>query len=173
VSPGQPADWLSTTAAAVRELIVERLKAGSLDAGDRRAMEMALEELDIIWEQLKGQTALLALEKERYAEFFEHAPEAYLITDIGGGIREANRAALELLKAVREDVVGRQLSDYVAGDERMSFLTRTAGLAGAKPVSWQARLQPRQGLALGCELSVRAIALQRSGVGGLCWRLRP
>ena len=111
MSAGKPAEWLSSTAGAVRDLIVERLNAGTLDEDARRALEMALKEFDITWEQLKGQAVQLALEKERYAEFFEFAPEAYLITDAGGSVREANLAAMELLGLAREDVVGRALGE--------------------------------------------------------------
>ena len=173
MSAAKPAEWLASTAGAVRELIVERLNAGALDGDARRAMEMALRELDIIWEQLEGQTAQLALEKERYAEFFEFAPEAYVITDIGAGVREANLAALELLRVGAGDLSGHRLTEFIADDDRVDFLARTAALAGAGPISWQVMLRPRGGTGVACRLSVRAIALKRSGAGGLCWLLRP
>jgi hypothetical protein len=35
------------------------------------------------------------------------------------------------------------------------------------------RLQPRQGEPFEAELRVRAIPLKKSGVGGLCWLIRP
>ena len=58
----------------------------------------------------------------------------------------------------------------------MSFLARTVGLmlgAAVPPPAWRARLQPRDGAAVVAEVSVRAIPLKKSGVGGLCWLLRP
>jgi PAS domain S-box-containing protein len=173
VSGAKPAEWLSTTAGAVRELIAEQLAAGALDNEARRAMEMALKDLDIIWEQLEGQTAQLVIEKERYAEFFEFAPEACLITDVGGSVREANLAALELLGATREDLIGGTLREHLADDDRIGFLARTATLTGPLPICWQAVLRHRTGALRGCMLSVRPIALKRSGAGGLCWQLRP
>src|SRR5918911_409890 len=105
--------------------MIKRLEADSLDAEAKREIEMALEELDVMWEELQGQAALLVRENERYAEFFEYAPDAYLVTDSGGNIREANRAALELLKAPRGGVIGRALSEYIMGEQRVSFLSRT------------------------------------------------
>jgi PAS domain S-box-containing protein len=176
VSASGSPEWLLTTVTAVRELMVKRLEANSLAGDAKREMEMALEELDVMWEELQGQAALLERENERYAEFFQFAPDAYVITDAGGNVREANQATLELLKATRDDVVGHSLTDYVAADDRMSFLTRTVGLmlgASAKPLTWRARLRPREGEALLAELSVRAIPLKKSGAGGLCWLLRP
>ncbi|HET7362999.1 MAG TPA: PAS domain S-box protein [Burkholderiales bacterium] len=165
-----------TTVGAVRELMVKRLEADSLDGDSRREMEVALEELDVMWDELQGQAALLVRENERYAEFFQYAPDAYLITDAGGNIREANEAALELLKTRREEVVGRPLAEYIAADDRVSFLARSVGLmpgGAAQPLAWQAQLQPREGTALAAQFSVRAIPLKKSGVGGLCWLVRP
>jgi PAS domain S-box-containing protein len=171
----QSADWLSTTVTAVRQLMIQRLEAPSLDADARREIEMALEELDVMWEELQGQAAQLLRENQRYAEFFEYAPDAYLITDAGGNVREANHAAMELFAAARGDVIGRPLSEHIAGGDRVSFLTRTVGLmlGGAKPLAWKAHIQPAAGAAREVEISVRAIPLKKSGVGGLCWLLRP
>jgi PAS domain S-box-containing protein len=173
-SPGSP-EWLLTTVTAVRELMLKRLEANSLDGAARRETEMALEELDVMWEELQGQAATLVRENERYAEFFEYAPDAYVITDVGGGVREANQAALELLGAARADIVGAPLSDYIAPDDRVAFLTRTVGLMlgrSFKPQSWQSHMQPAGRAALLVEFTVRAIPLKKSGVGGLCWLIR-
>src|SRR5438067_4309088 len=116
MNSGNSPEWLLTTVSAVRDLMIKRLEAESLDADAKREMEMALEELDVMWEELHGQAALLVRENERYAEFFEYAPDAYLITDAGGSIREARQAALELFKAPRDEVVRRALSEYIAAE---------------------------------------------------------
>ena len=169
-------EWLTTTVSAVRDLMIKRLEAESLDPEAKREMEMALEELDVMWEELQGQAEMLVRENERYAEFFQYAPDAYFITDAGGNVREANQAALELLKAPRDAVVGRSISEFVGEQHRVGFLTRTVGLmlgGTVKPLLWQAQLAPRQGELLGVEFSVRAIPLKKSGVGGLCWLVRP
>jgi len=96
MTAGHSPEWLLTTVSAVRELMIRRLQADSLDDESKREMQMALEELDVMWEELQGQAALLVRENERYAEFFQYAPDAYVITDAGGSVREANQAALEL-----------------------------------------------------------------------------
>jgi PAS domain S-box-containing protein len=168
-------DWLLTTVTAVRELMIKRLEEDSLKADAKREMEMALEELDVMWEELQGQAALLVRENQRYAEFFEYAPDAYLITDAGGSVREANQAALELFAAARDDLISRALSEYVADEDRVAFLTRTVGLmlGGAKPLAWKAHLKRGDGTAFEAHFSVRAIPLKKSGVGGLCWLVRP
>src|SRR3954463_12279128 len=71
----QSADWLATTVTAVRELMIKRLEAQSLSPEAKRETEMALEELDVMWEELQGQAALLLRENARYAEFFERSEE--------------------------------------------------------------------------------------------------
>jgi PAS domain S-box-containing protein len=167
-------EWLLTTVSAVRELMIKRLEAESLNPDAKREMEMALEELDVMWEELQGQAAMLLRENTRYAEFFEYSPDAYLITDVGGNVREANQAALELFGASREEVLAHPLSQFIAHEDRVAFLTRTVGLMlGGKPLSWPARVQPGAGAALAVEFSVRAIPLKKSGAGGLCWLIRP
>src|SRR5918912_2312077 len=105
-------EWLLTTVTAVRELMIARLESESLDADSHRDVEMALEELDVMWEELQGQALLLSRENERYAEFFEYAPDAYLITDQGGTVREANKAAGELFMLARTDILGKPLSEF-------------------------------------------------------------
>lgn len=174
MSRDSPESLLATVSAA-RELMRQRIEADSLDGDARRAMQAALAELDVMWQELQGEAALLVRENERYAEFFQYAPDAYLITDAGGNVREVNQAALELLQAARADVVGQALSAYIAEEDRPSFLARTVGLmpgAGVEPLAWQARLKPAGCEALTVELSVRAVALQKSAAGGLCWLLR-
>jgi PAS domain S-box-containing protein len=174
VTAGNSPEWLLTTVSAVRELMIKRLEAESLNPDAKREMEMALEELDVMWEELQGQASMLLRENERYAEFFEYSPDAYVITDVGGNVREANQAALEILGAARDDVVARPLSGYIADDDRVAFLTRTVSLMlGGRPLSFQSHLRSNDGTAVAVEFSVRAIPLKKSGVGGLCWLIRP
>ena len=174
--PGRAPDWLLTTVTAVRELMIKRLEVAAADPEAKREMEMALEELDVMWEELQGQAALLIRENERYAQFFEYAPDAYLISDVGGNIREVNRAALELLKAPLEEVVGKPLSIFIAPQDRVGFLTRSVGFmfgSAVPPPAWRSRLQTSDGAGLEVEFGVRAIPLKKSGIGGICWLLRP
>jgi PAS domain S-box-containing protein len=172
---GASSQWLLTTVNAVREIMLGRLQAVSLDAESRREVEMALEELDVMWEELQGQAELLNRESQRYTDFFEHAPDAYVITDAGGNIREANGAAAELLRAGRDSLARRPLSQFLAEDDRVGFLSRFVGVVGdgAGKDAWEARLQPASGQPVRALFSVRAIPLAKSGVGGLCWLIRP
>ncbi len=175
MKPAPSATWLLTTVNAVREVMVRRLEADSLDGETKRDLEMALEELDVMWEELQAQAAVLERENERYAEFFDYAPDAYVITDVGGNLREVNHAACELFGVSREALLGKPLSAYVADGDRVAFLSRSVNLvfgASLRPESWRARIL-RHGAITDVEFTVRAIPLRKSGVGGICWLIRP
>ena len=167
------AQWLLTTVNAVRELMIGRL-AKAADPDAKRDVQMALEELDVMWEELQGQAELLTRENQRYAEFFDHAPDAYVVTDAGGNIREANRAACELLGASRAALSHRALGSFLAEQDRTTFLSHFVGLLveNVDKSAWQAELRPAAGAPLRVALSVRAIPLGKSAVGGLCWLIR-
>jgi PAS domain S-box-containing protein len=172
----QTSDWLRTTVTTVRELMIRRLEGDALDGESRREMEMALEELDVMWEELQGQADLLTRENERYAEFFDFAPDAYLITDTGGNIREANQAATELLGAARSELLRRPLGGCIPDEERVTFLAHWVGavVGGAsKPTCWQGSIRTAAGETIEVQFSLRRIPLKKSGVGGVCWLIRP
>ena len=44
--------WLRTTVDAVRDLMAKRLETQALDADTERDIRMALEELEVMWEEL-------------------------------------------------------------------------------------------------------------------------
>src|SRR5262249_49873578 len=46
-------------------------------------------------------------ERARYQDLFEHAPDAYLVTDPQGVIREANRKAVDLFNLRRGFLIGK------------------------------------------------------------------
>lgn len=86
----------------------------------------------------------LAREKELYAEFFRHAPDAYVITDAAGRVREVNEAALELLNAARDDVVSRPLAECVPRESRLQSRAITLTGAGGRGLCWLIRPPSQQ-----------------------------
>ena len=169
-------DWLKGTLTAVRDLMVQRLEKTPLDPEIERDLHMALEMLAVMWEELEGQAELLQRESERYQEFFDFAPDAYLVTDAGCNVREANRAAAALLGMAKGELLGQPLTRFVAEEDRTLFLARFVSLViepGASSISWECRIQPRGAPPLMATFSVRAIPLRKSGIAGLCWVIRP
>ena len=68
------------------------------------ALGVTVEELRVAEEELRQQTdeleesrQTIEAERQRYQDLFDFAPDGYLVTDLAGMIREANRAAGELL----------------------------------------------------------------------------
>ena len=96
----------------------------------------AVEELSIAEEELRQQNEALAAahqaleeERARYQHLFQYAPDAYLLTDLGGVIREANLSAARLLNVKPRFMVGKALVSFVALEDR----ARVRG--GAGPVA--------------------------------------
>ena len=134
-------DGLLATVSAARELMIKRLEGASLDSRARREMQRALEELDAMREELHGQAMLLTRENQRYAEFFDNAPDALVITDAGGRVREVNETALELLGATRDDLVSRPLAECVPGRNAMQSRPITLKENGGRGLCWLIRPQ--------------------------------
>ena len=92
------------------------------------ALQESLQELDVAEEELGQQNdelfaarEALELERHRYRELFDRAPFAYLVTDEGGFVEEANFAAAGLFGSPRLQLVGRALSLLVARRDRSRF----------------------------------------------------
>jgi PAS domain S-box-containing protein len=116
-------------------------------------LQITLEELQVADEELRQQNEELAMarqiaevERQRYQELFDFAPDAYLVTDPAVTIREANHAAAALL-AVRQDRLrGKPLILFVDPAEQRAFYDRLTRLSARGGVStWEMRLRPRQG----------------------------
>lgn len=98
---------------------------------------------DLEMELALGELQALREENQRYAEFFQYAPDALVVTDAAGNVLEANEAARELLEAQADSLVGRLLSRCVED-------------VGVLRVALEPRPSPL-----------------KSGAAGLCWLLRP
>src|SRR3990172_3555462 len=114
-------------------------------------LKVALEELRVAEEELRQQNEELAathleldLERRRYQELFEFAPDAYLVTDPSGIVRQANRSASRLLRVPPTFLGGKALAAYSATEDGPRFralLTQVGTRAGAHTAAF--KLQPR------------------------------
>ncbi len=122
----------------------------------------AVEELSIAEEELRQQNEALAAahqaleeERARYQHLFQYAPDAYLLTDLGGVIREANLSAARLLNVKPRFMVGKTLVSFVALQDRARVRAELGRWRSEPtPKVLEIRLQPRQ-----CEAFDAAIAL--------------
>jgi PAS domain S-box-containing protein len=138
------------------------------------------EELQVAVEQLCQQNEELAViqvelqaERQRYEDLFQWAPEAYLVTDVAGKIREANRAAADLLNISEPHLIGKPLVVFVASEERWQFrneLNRQRN--GSRIQDWKVHLQPRGGEPFEAMLTVSVVRDREGMPLSLRWMLR-
>ncbi|HEX4113898.1 MAG TPA: PAS domain S-box protein [Stellaceae bacterium] len=81
----------------------------------------------------------------RFQRLFANAPVGIALLGAGGRIEEANRALGELLGAPAVDLIGRELTDFVIGEDRAQVDSRiaAAGQGPARPVDARL-LAPRE-----------------------------
>ncbi len=136
-------------------------------------LQQALEELQVVEEELREQNEELAvarelveLERQRYQDLFEFAPDGYLVTNAAGVIQEANRAAATLLAVRQKYLVNKPLILFIAHQDRQTFATR---LNNSQQVQeWEVYLKPRGGKAF--PASIRAAAMYDSEGEQVGWR---
>ncbi|MEH2326233.1 MAG: PAS domain S-box protein [Nostoc sp.] len=125
-------------------------------------LQLALEELQVVEEELREQNEELAvahelveLERQRYQDLFEFAPDGYLVTDTAGIIQEANRATAILLAVRQKYLVNKPLSIFIAHQDRQTFNTRLNN--SQQEQEWEIYLKPRGGKAFAA--SIRAAGM--------------
>jgi PAS domain S-box-containing protein len=117
-------------------------------------LQTALEELRVSEEEMRAAAeelsiaeAELATQRQRYHDLFHLAPDACLVTDTAGVIREANFAAGSLLGVEPLRLAGKPLPLYVAEEDRRAFRTGLAALSRGDAAAGEVEvtLQPRHG----------------------------
>jgi PAS domain S-box-containing protein len=76
----------------------------------------------------------LEIERHRYRELFELAPDGYLVTDCEGIIEEANRAAAALLNISPSSLRGKLFGVFLASSERQRFHARLREVDAGRPL---------------------------------------
>jgi PAS domain S-box-containing protein len=173
--------WLLNTVQAVEDLLQEKIdKSDDGQAPGARdpviqELKISLEELRVVGEELKRQSEELALEKQRYADLFNYAPDAYVLTNLDAGIREANRAAAQLFQSSQHHLVGKPLALYVHESERQAFRTRLIFMAagtGEQKQQFDLTVVPHPDARLLTRVSVSVVLEPRGRPKSLCWLLR-
>jgi PAS domain S-box-containing protein len=117
--------------------------AAALDASVE-VLRVAEEELRQQNDELQESRLAVEAERHRYRDLFDFAPDGYVVTDLTGVIREANRAAGELLGLPAHVLSGKPLANFVPMEDRSSFrggLNRL--LRDGRRSGWLVRIQPR------------------------------
>lgn len=144
-------------------------------------LSVSLEELHIAHEELYQQNEELQeargaaeVDRQRYLELFDFAPDGYFVTNSEGVIQEANRAAAVMLNMPQHFLIGKPLLVFMAEVEHWSFHTRLSHLLAAdvQVESWEVRVQPRQSPPFDAVLTVAVVSKVAGQVTGLRWLLR-
>ncbi|MEH2202297.1 putative bifunctional diguanylate cyclase/phosphodiesterase [Nostoc sp.] len=84
-------------------------------------LQMAMEELLAASEELEVTRAGAEIERQRYQELFDFAPDGYLVTNTAGKILEANYAAATMLSVRQKYLVGKPLIVFIDQQDRQIF----------------------------------------------------
>jgi PAS domain S-box-containing protein len=143
-----------------------------------KAAYRCLERLQQQNEELITARQNLELDRQRYQELFNFAPESFLVTDLEGIIREANHAAASLLNMPQDFLVGKPLVIFVVEEEHPQFCRQMARLRKVKkhanriePFKWRVNLRPNEGAPLFVTISVNVYHDPAGCPSGLCWTL--
>lgn len=150
-APTAEQDGLRQRVASTQALI-ESLCGAHTSGGARRrfataarALTEALEEYDAAVADLRNRNEALECararaeqERLRFRDLFDRAPDAYVVTDVHGVVRQANRLASELFGVPHPAMEGRCLTDLITPDDRSVFREHLGRLAGGAALDdWQ------------------------------------
>ncbi len=116
------------------------------------ALQRTLEEVELAERELAQQNEeliaareALEVERHRYRELFELAPDGYVISNAQGIVEEANQAAAALLNTSEIGLRGKPLAVFVAPPGRQAFrsLLREVATAGRRVQNYELQLVPR------------------------------
>ena len=140
-------------------------------------LQTTLEELQATEEEVRSANEELAtasktaeLERRRYQDLFESAPDGYLLTDTSGIIQEANSVAAALLSVHQEYLMGKPLIVFIAKQDRKTFRIRLTNLQVVE--DWELYIQPWRNKPLSASIRVAPAHDLRGKLVGLRWLIR-
>ena len=111
--------------------------------------------------------------QERYRQFFEFSPDAYLITDRLGVIEKANLAAGLMFCTLRRLLVGIPLTTYVAKQERKAFLEQLVRINKVMLLeNWEISLESNGNGSFPVRINASVIRGADGNPSGIRWVIR-
>ncbi|MBI2149334.1 MAG: GAF domain-containing protein, partial [Acidobacteria bacterium] len=132
------------------------------------SFEMALQAFQSTHQALES-------ERQRYQEQFDFAPDAYLVTERDGTIREANLAAARLLRISQNHLIGKPLLAFLSAGHGVFFNEQLGRLERGETdqfEDWQVAIEPPAAAAFPGAFTVAAIRGVESELLGIRWLLR-
>jgi PAS domain S-box-containing protein len=180
VSPIRDAAGEIIAAAKIARDITARKLAEIERAKQHQIVATTNEELATTQEELLSQNEVLLrtqlaveLERSRYQELFELAPDGYVVTDLEGNIVEINRAAAMQLGVAPEKVAGRPLVRHIATPGRRAYRASLKQLAGRGGLeNLELTLVSAAGSPFDAALTVATVRDAGGQPSGLRWLIR-
>ncbi len=127
-----------------------------------RELSRSLEEQAIFEQELLQQNEELIiasenakLRQQRYEDLFEFAPDAYLVTDVNGIIKEVNSAAEKLFCLPRKFLIGKPIFVFIAEWHRRNFRTQMNLLVPLQ--DWECCIQPPKGKPTNVKITMTSV----------------
>ncbi|MBE9224796.1 PAS domain S-box protein [Phormidium sp. LEGE 05292] len=109
-------------------------------------LQVAVDELMIQNEELASTRLKIEAERQRYENLFDFTPDAQLVTDVGGTIQEANRAACNFFNVPQRFLLGKPLIVFVVESDRLKFRSELNKLQNQDRIQEiEVSIQPRHG----------------------------
>lgn len=136
---------------------MEELRAAHAEVDAQR------EDLDKACQEVLG-------ERQRYVELFEDAPDGYIVTDVYGVIRQANRAAVELLESAQDFIVEKPLALFVKEEDKPAFYQRLNEMDVLEAVrDWELRFRPWKGQPFWASVNIAKVQVSEHEDVSLRW----
>jgi PAS domain S-box-containing protein len=154
-----------------QQLTLARIMEESSTASEE--LRVADEELRQQYEELLLTREMVEVERLRYQELFEFAPDAYLVTDGYGTIQEANQAASTLFNRRQSYLLGKPLPIFLVLDDRSAFRTFLQQVVTTGGIhSWEEQIQPHERAPIYVSITVSGSADTTGTLTTLRWLLR-
>lgn len=145
-----------------------------------KELGIASEELQVAHEELLLQNEELALaqvavevERQRYQELFENAPDGYLVTNGEGVIRQVNRTAATQLNVLPLHLMGKPLITFIVQEDRRRFRNELFQLSQQdRTKELIISIQPNKGEPFEAALTVTTVRNSSTKPIALRWLLR-
>ncbi|TBR59628.1 PAS domain-containing sensor histidine kinase [Westiellopsis prolifica IICB1] len=170
----QRADVLKNNA-KTSELLPSEILHDSLEELNTALEELRVAEEEIRQqnEELKNTRYALEVERQRYKELFDFAPDAYLLTNTEGKVLEANRTATSLFKISQKYIKGKLLINFVPENQRRAFRFQLIRLQQFKQIQdWEIHMQTREGNEFHAAISVTMVCDREGNPQGWRWLIR-
>jgi len=124
-------------------------------------------------EELLASRDTIDRERARDRELFDAAPDAYIVTDVDGTIRDANIAASRLFGVEPRFLIGKQLQTYFEDGSRRQFRRHLDQLCDSDRIEgWELWVAPRRGDRVPVAVSLGRAPAREEKRAGYRWILR-